>query len=236
MNRLCSITVVGMLAFGLTAVTQAATITLSFDSLPSAQGWSFSSNGASEASVFSIVGGNTLAQNTLGLGGGGAGYELLGVIDPDVSFSVSFTARILTEETSPGLGPFGAFTVYAQTGSEVFGIGLGPNRIAAITQVVLSTAIDTSVFHDYRMVVTPGVGFDLFVDNVFVGAGSPRMETGPNGLFIGDSTAGQNAQGEYTAFVFQQPAPIPLPAALWLMGLGLASLCARRLPLRTEKS
>jgi hypothetical protein len=172
MNRLFSTAAVGLFALGLLGAAHAGTVSLSFSSLPSAQGWSFVSDGVPEASVFSIVGGNTLAQNTTGIGGQAAYYTLGGVVAPNVPFSLSFTARLLVEETSPGLGPFGAFTVFVQTGVETYGIGLGPDRIAGITQLVLSTSIDTSVFHDYRLEVTPGVRYEVFVDNVFIGAGS----------------------------------------------------------------
>jgi hypothetical protein len=67
-----------------------ADVTLKFDSLPSAQGWTYTTSGRTESSIFS-ANGTALLQNSLGTGGGGGVsafqyYVLNNAVDPTKPF------------------------------------------------------------------------------------------------------------------------------------------------------
>ncbi len=188
----------------------ATTVTLNFSSLPSAQGWTYFSDGAPEASIFSVSGG-VLTQHTETFAGAATiqGYDLFGAVSLSLPFTISVRARVLADSsTGFGINSFG-FCFFANTGPEIFGVGLEAiGRIGDINNVVVSTAIDTKVFHDYRLVATPGVGYQLFVDDVLVATGPPRISGGSSVLRLGDCTRGQGALAEVTAYSFRQFIPV----------------------------
>ena len=95
--------------------TSATTISLDFNSLPSAQGWTYNTTGQTEATIFSVSG-TTLHQNSMGTGLGPGGtafqnYTLDNVVDPTKPFTLEVQARVLESETldAGGFG-FGVFT------------------------------------------------------------------------------------------------------------------------------
>src|SRR5690242_18758410 len=75
-----------MLALLPASAASANTITLKFDSLPSAQGWTYlsgyGSGAPAETDVYSVDG-TKLTQNTMGRGANFASYEMYGAIDPN---------------------------------------------------------------------------------------------------------------------------------------------------------
>jgi hypothetical protein len=205
----------------LSVPASANTIALSFDTLPSTQGWSYITNsGASETSVFSVSGG-ILHQNTLGLGEF-AEYDLPGVVDPVLPFTLSVHARVLQEEGAMS-NEFG-FGFFVFTGTELFGIGLGTSSIQDALGTFLSTIIDNTQFHDYRLEGKPGVGYEFWVDNALIGSGAPRPYTQqPHGLSIGDLTVTTNARADVTRYSFSQSSTqIPEPNTFILLTTGLA--------------
>src|SRR5690242_20830805 len=97
---------VAALVFGVclasSASANASSITLSFNSLPSAQGWSFSAGGATESNVFA-VNGTELIQNTIGQGDRDPIYNLLGAVNFTDPFVLSITAKVdAAEGTASG--------------------------------------------------------------------------------------------------------------------------------------
>lgn len=195
--------VICVMAFGANAHAQ---ITLSFDTLPSAQGWTYraSAGAPSEASVFS-VGGGVLTQNAL------SGYYHVtyylqpDVVDPNLPFTISVRARVLAESGASGENSWG-FMFTGRTVDETFGIGLGTHRIEDNESRVLSTTIDNTSFHNYRLEATPGIGYSFYVDDVWIADGPPRTAGSPfeNMVAFGDGTAGTGAHAEITAFTFDQ--------------------------------
>ncbi len=177
---------------------EAQTVTLDFNTLPSAQGWTYESDGALETSIFSVSGG-ILTQNTLAGPFTFERYRLPGVVDPLFPFTIEVRARVLQDSGIPP-NSFG-FCFMAGAGANFFGVGLSTNMIEdAVGNRVL---FDNTMFHDYRLAATPGVGYALFVDGNLVAIGPPRTEH-PDGLILGDSTRGRGALAEVTRFVFTQ--------------------------------
>jgi hypothetical protein len=168
------------------AITQAGgAITLRFDTLPSAQGWSYVSDGAAEASIFSVSG-SALTQDTDDFAGAATiQHYQRSAVSPSLPFSISVRARVLADSTT-GFGQPNAFGFCFSgcTGAECFAIGLDTGRIQAVTGAVLSTTIDNTQFHDYRLVATPGVGFELYVDHVLLATGPPRVEASNASLLL----------------------------------------------------
>src|SRR4051812_8097289 len=89
---------------GAAIVCQAQVAILNFNSLPSAQGWSFlNSCPAPENSLF-LVTGNVLHQNTLGCSETGSYYAKPNVVSGD-PFTLTVTARVSADEVfSDALG------------------------------------------------------------------------------------------------------------------------------------
>ena len=113
------------------------TISLKFDSLPSAQGWTYSTSGPAESSfgvgqttpIFSVDG-TTLHQNTIGtgLGPGGTAFEYyirFGAVDPTKPFVIQFRARVTQSEKLDSNG----FAVAAWTGAEGYPFFLDTSSI-----------------------------------------------------------------------------------------------------------
>jgi hypothetical protein len=193
-------------------------IRLDFSHLPSAQGWTYLDPGtpAAETSVFSVSHG-ILHQNSLNVGFAGQGdniYQLLGAVAPSGIFTVTVRARLLAETHGPGFpqpNPFG-LSFGASTGAASYGLGIGLGLIGGIDRNSLTTLIDTTRFHTYRLVVVAGAGYDVFVDNALVTTGQAYADTGPSRLFLGDGTGGTNAEADITSFTFEQVTPVPPPA------------------------
>jgi len=179
-------------------------VELTFDKLPSAQGWRYTTSGSVESSIFSVDG-TTLHQNSIGtgLGPGGSAFQyyiLDNVVDPTQPFTLYIRARVLeSERLDSGGFSFGVFT-----GNEIFEVFMDTNIIQDAFQTTVSTSINTMVFHDYRLEGKTGVGYQFFVDGSLVASGPPNPIVLPNQLFIGDATSGGNARAEVTFYRFSQ--------------------------------
>src|SRR5689334_2347284 len=99
--------------------TVLTTLTLNFNSLPSAQGWTYESGyGATSPpeKVYSVDG-TKLTQNTMGIGSNFGNYVIYNGVDPTKPFTIDVRARVTeSEETQPG-APATAFDVVALTGT-----------------------------------------------------------------------------------------------------------------------
>ena len=217
---------------------EAVTITLGFDDLPSAQGWTYRAfnNTLPETQVFSVDG-TTLFQDTLGSGleVGSNSYERDGAVDPTSPFAISVTARVVETEENEVVSPLNGcgfcFGVVAGGGFRGIGLGADPNLVELTYpggELDIVDVYDTTQFHDFRMRFVPGVQIDFFIDDVLVHTG-PGIPATPATLVFGDRSGGANASAEMTFYQF-----VPEPTTALLLACGLTGLAAagRRRSLR----
>lgn len=197
------------------AVNSDNNISLNFNSLPSAQGWIYSTGDASVDTDFYSVDGTRLHMDTIGSGFSGHAYIRNTPIDQQTPFVLSVRARVTNyEEQSDGRNPYG-FDLSVFTGSEQFELAISPVGIKGglaepgdtTPDHVFSSTIDVTQFHDYRIEGVPGGRFEVFVDDVSLGTALPAPVTSPSMLYFGDGTAGANAQADITSYSFTQAAP-----------------------------
>jgi hypothetical protein len=178
----------------------------SFGALPSAYGWTYvpdpALNGPPEASIFSVSNG-VLTQNTLAYWYESNAYQSRQALSPTKKFTLSMRARVLEEQEGNDPNNHFGFGVIAQTPDQCFGFGIGVNAIDTDCNDTVLT-IDTTVFHDYLLKVTPGVGYELFVDKKLVATGPPRYVSGDSQVAFGDLTRGDGAHAEVMSFEFSQ--------------------------------
>lgn len=223
------------LASGQAACAQ--TTTLAFDSLPSAQGWTYVSNGA-EHSTFSLSGG-LLKQHTVGFGSIYSWYEKRGVVDPTKPFVMKMRARVTAEDRGSDYGlSFGQYT-----GTRAFFFGIAGGRLRNISGTVLASGLNMSEFHDYRVEGNFATDtYKLYYDNTLISQGGSAASGSNNCILFGDGTpTGSNANAEISMVTFEQAADpdpdpdpdpetpaVPEPGGLWLFLPALGAVVALR--------
>lgn len=193
----------GLIAPGL----KAETITLNFNSLPSAQGWSYAqpdwAPSLPETNIFRVDG-TKLIQDTMGTGLRWTSYMMTNIVGTNQPFTISVRARVTQSETFNGGSANEGLYVGASTSGLAVGFGLSTNRIRHTFASANYQPIDATQFHDYRLEYRPGENVMVFVDNVLWASGVPQPYTAHNCLYLGDGTSFDNARAEITSFVFQQ--------------------------------
>lgn len=175
------------------------TYTLSFDSLPSAQGWIFMRDGLAENDAFSVDG-TRLAQRTVGSGTSSfARYQKDGVADPSKRMVLSVTARVLRHEKLSGGSVGLGINFYVSNGAHSHRLALTDTLVQVGGQFY---GLNTTDFHDYRFELYPSGNFDLYVDGVIFATGVGFETVSSSKIFFGDSTAHENADAEVVAFSF----------------------------------
>jgi len=189
-----------------TGQVSAATATLAFNSLPSAQGWTYLAyGGVAETTVFSVDG-TTLHQNTIGLGNRGSEYRLSGcVLNPALPFTLDIRARVLTEVVVGNPNDLYGFGFHVDIGGERYGIGLSTGAIYPPHADEVLLSIDNTQFHNFRVEGVPGLGYSVFVDNVLIVSNRTPDTVGTSDhIAFGDVTGDTAAEAEITRFVFTQ--------------------------------
>jgi hypothetical protein len=227
---------------GIGPTAQAAQVTLDFNSLPSAQGWSYMAfgNSAPESQVFSVSGG-VLTQNSLGLGSAAQGsnrYNLFDVLDVGWDTTLEVTAQLYSSELDTSTNRWGFGAGWFDGTGHAFGFSLANDGVQTTWGYL--PGVNTLVQHSYRLVghAAPSgqaAWAELWVDGALIGSGaaSDYGDCAPlaglcNSINLGDGTGGPNAAGVYLSFQLTQTAPVPEPGTAWLALAGLLPWLGRR--------
>lgn len=190
-------------------------VSLTFGSLPSAQGFTFVASGShasvAEAAVFSADG-TMLRQDTMGLAlgttGGGLYYQRLNGITTTETKRIFVRARCLAQELSPSVTTGqGGFLFGFANGSAQYGFSITTTKLHVLqggTFTALAPVFDNTGFHDYVFEWAPGGTWQLYRDAVLVTSGSGGGSLAANRILFGDGTGGANARGDIAAFRFTQ--------------------------------
>lgn len=205
-----------------TPAARATDIALTFGSLPSAQGWTFTSGGsptATEAQAFSLSG-SVLTLDTMAFGFTGVGtsayYANVGVLSATQPLVISMRGRVVQFE-----GDFantfvgGGFCFGFAQGTTYWHMGITPTQIRNVNGTILSTAYDNTQFHDYRLEWTPPSSVAYFVDGTLISTNNAGFAQAINRLTLGDVTGASNARAEITAYRFLQGLATPAVTGTW---------------------
>jgi hypothetical protein len=194
----------------------ASTVSLSFDSLPSEQGWTVSNFGDADESVFSVDG-TQLHMDTMELswygnsyGGAGAYYKQTDVVNDFEPYILTVEARATAVEGAVDHAWFGLSLQFAvNNGNNSCAFAITPDRFLYLTdsgtELISSTDND---FHQYRMEGGPSGYCHFYVDGLWVGS-KPARATTVNHILLGDTTNPTNSRGDIRSYIFQQCAGIP---------------------------
>lgn len=201
---------------------RATDIQMTFGSLPSAQGWTFTTGGsplATEAGTFSLAGG-VLTLNTMAFGITGVGtsayYQYTGVVNNFEPIVISMRGRLLQHEgdfTNTFVG--GGFTIGFGHGATYYQMGITPTQIRNVAGTILSTAYNNTQFHDYRLEWSPPSTVRYYVDGTLISTNNAGSASAVNRLLLGDGTGAANSQAEITAYRFLQGAATPAVQGSW---------------------
>ena len=190
----------------------AATINLDFNSLPSAQGWTY--DGDPEESTAASVDGTMLDLSTIALGEVGANYRLANALDENMLTTLRLRARVAEYEQISS-GSFGlGFNVGIADGNWVWLLHFTDNDVFQFGGSVVN--VDTSMFHDYRLEMRPNGSASLFIDGMLRDTGMGNA-VAFNRINFGDSTDFENTAVEITEFSITQRVPEPATSLLFLM-------------------
>ncbi len=205
------------------APARATDIPIDFSStLPSAQGWTFTSGGspvATEAQTFSLAGG-VLTLNTMAFGITGVGtsafYAYPNVVNTTEPLVIRMRGRLVQHE-----GDFantfvgGGFSFGFAQGSTFWQMGLTPTQIRNVAGTILSSAYDNTQFHDYRLEWNPPSTVRYYVDGVLISTNNAGAAQAINRLTLGDVTGAANARAEITEYEFLQGAATAAAGSTW---------------------
>ena len=216
------VAIVGLFILLMFRPVMAANIELSFDRLPSEQGWMYEGD-LPEADVFSSNNG-VLRLDARGQSGPQlARYAIYELIDPTRAFTLEFDLRVADADNDvfevfavgalgPGFGPRISWTSSPGNNSSqvVIDVANGP----------VGTTIDEG-FHKYLLTAKAGGPLTFYIDGALVAQGNTPDVGFVNVLFFGDSAfANANALVELRQFSFNQ-ADIPEPGTFTLLTLAL---------------
>lgn len=220
--RRTMVAAVTVLAALFPVLARAADISLTFGSLPSAQGWTFTSGGspiATEAQAFSL-GGSVLTLDTMTFGYTGVGtsafYSQLGVVNNYEPVTIWMRGRVVQYEgdfTNAYVG--GGFCFGFTQGATLFQMGITPTQIRNAAGTVLSTAYDNTQFHDYRLEWAPPSTVRYYVDGNLISTNNAGLAQALSRIHLGDGTGAANSRAEIVQYRFLQGQVVPVAGASW---------------------
>jgi len=207
-------------------------VDLSFDALPSAQGYTYETvgngNGIAETDIFSVDG-SVLTSDTIGqpigntVGSNLYRNDLSGFGVSSGTMVLEIEARVLESETLLSASGFFASMQLAGRGMS---IGLVDGTISFNT---FNFAFDTSDWHTYTLVGDLDFGdLSVFVDGDLFFSGDLFATTGGDETRLGDNAGTANARVEVRRFEASS-SEVPTPGVAALAALaGLGGLVSRR--------
>jgi hypothetical protein len=209
-------------------LASAAVVTLGFNSLPSAQGWTYSAEGPShstqlESNIWSTDG-TTLTMSTMGsplVPPSQNTYAQNGIMNTVNPFDVTWRSRVVESEGTVA----GGWGVGVAVGAQQFTVGFITNAILIDGSQI---PFDATAFHEYRLTGKPGTNtFSLYIDNILFANGRSfsKFAVG-NYVLFGDLTGGANARAQLQALTFRQ-APESATMLLAVYGTALCAISAR---------
>jgi hypothetical protein len=182
---------------------------LTFATLPSAQGWTYAAVGAhagvAEGTIYAVDGAqlfmNSMGQSN-GTSGGSILYGLLSGITNTESKQIRIRARCLQVEgsTNAPIGQ-GGFHFGFTVNNANYGAAITPTKVCLLLSTgyfVFATNFDNSTaFHDYILEYTGGTNSRIWRDGVLIGTSTTGFPVAQaNRASFGDGTGGANAQVE----------------------------------------
>jgi hypothetical protein len=227
-RRVVLLTTLGfLLAMAGSAPAAPLNLALTFGSLPSAQGWTYTPAGAHagvpEANIFTL-GGSVLTMNSMGqsngVSGGSIFYVVTGGVTTTETKRLAVHARCLQAEGSAGApGGVGGFFFGFTTGTAQFGFSITPTQVTGLTSagtvVVPGTFDNSTAFHDFILDWTSATSWHIYRDGTLIYTGTTGFAVSANRIIFGDGTGGANAHGEITSLTFVQDLATPVESSTW---------------------
>jgi PEP-CTERM motif len=227
----------GVLFATLPVSASAATITLNFGSLPTAQGWTYIAGGdgaaVTESGAYSIVGGE-LHQDTLGIGmttGGGNYYQHAVTLGASEGWSMTMVARLNSFESV--LSPAYPFALFMGGGGGI-AVGFGSNNVQALGDAGLALyglpgGFDPLAYNTYRFTASGGGLQSFSINGTSIYSNQAFLGGNPGFIEFGDGTGFANANAEVRAFEFaSNGVPEPASWAMMIAGFGLVGGAMRK--------
>jgi len=215
----------------------AATVAqLNFDTLPSAQGWSFFSSGphsSTEANSFT-VNGASLNQDTIASGGNGIGATGY-LLNPSPAITGDYTmfwdasvsSQVIYQQ--PELR-WASFSAQIDLAGDAINFGIMPTELYINGAYFTPTGFDGTAQNSYRVEVSSATNsFSLYVNGTLERSSS-TISTSLNAIELGDNTGRSDSIGSTSRFDVETGI-IPEPSSAFLIGLSalFASFHRRRL-------
>lgn len=199
-------------------------LSLTFGTLPSAQGWTYTPSGshagASETLIFDADG-TALHLNSMGQGfgvaGGGILYAINGIITNNETKRLVVSARCTAVEGS-GSGQGGnAFGFTTPVGTQ-YAFSVTPTRLYVLVGtgfVQVGTTYDNTGYHEYTFSFTAPSTTVLRRDGVVINTNNQGFGVAGNRVFFGDGTGGANSHTMIRTLRFSQDLATAAPSTGW---------------------
>ncbi len=213
----------------------ATTVKMTFDKLPSAQGWEYFNSvfvpPSPETQVYAVDG-KKLAINSMGCECAGLSgsyrlctdpaYRMYDVIDETQPYVITVRARVIQNKRPyPPYGEATGFGFGAFAGNQTVFVTLNTNVLRIGGDDGSRWNFDGTKFHDFRLEVIPDEGYTLYIDGNKFTSGRLFSEPGLNHLALGNNTGYEPINAEVTQFEFTQSA---LPPPIKILGSASAGI------------